>query len=62
MAAPSVDDLGRSFERYLRAGDMSPRTIEAYLEAVAGFTGYLDVQAGPACFWHGNGLFRAHRR
>ncbi len=28
MAAPSVDDLARSFERYLRAGNKSPRTIE----------------------------------
>lgn len=24
MAAPSVDDLARSFERYLRAGNKSP--------------------------------------
>jgi hypothetical protein len=30
MAAPSVDDLGRSFERYLRAGNKSPGTIETY--------------------------------
>ena len=35
MAAPSVDDLARSFERYLRAGNKSPRTIETYLEALA---------------------------
>jgi site-specific recombinase XerD len=41
MAAPSVDDLARSFERYLRAGNKSPRTIETYLEAVAGFSGDL---------------------
>jgi site-specific recombinase XerD len=41
MAAPSVDDLGRSFERYLRAGNKSPRTIETYLEAVGGFTAHL---------------------
>jgi site-specific recombinase XerD len=41
MAAPSVDDLARSFERYLRAGNKSPRTIETYLEAVAGLSGYL---------------------
>ena len=34
MAAPSVDDLARSFERHLRAGNKSPRTIETYLEAV----------------------------
>jgi hypothetical protein len=37
MAAPSVDDLARSFERYLRVGNKSPRTIETYLEAVRGF-------------------------
>jgi site-specific recombinase XerD len=43
MAAPSVDDLGRSFERYLRAGNKSPGTIETYLEAVAGFTGFLSA-------------------
>ncbi len=41
MAAPSVDDLARSFERHLRAGNKSPRTIETYLEALAGFTTYL---------------------
>jgi hypothetical protein len=41
MAAPRVDDLARSFERYLRAGNKWPRTIETYLEAVAGFSGYL---------------------
>jgi hypothetical protein len=38
MAAPSVDDLARSFERYLRAGNKSPRTVEPYLEALAGFS------------------------
>jgi hypothetical protein len=36
MAAPSVDDLARSFERYLWAGNRSPRTIETDLEAVHG--------------------------
>jgi hypothetical protein len=41
MAAPSVDDLARSFERYLRAGNKSPRTIETYLEAVRGFAAHL---------------------
>ena len=40
MAAPSVDDLARSFERYLRAGNKSPRTIETYLEAVRGFAAH----------------------
>jgi len=34
MPAFSVDDLGRSFERHLRAERKSPRTIETYLEAV----------------------------
>src|SRR6266536_1528234 len=33
MAAPSVDDLARSFERHPRAANKSPRTVEAYLEA-----------------------------
>jgi hypothetical protein len=37
MAAPSVDDLARSFERYLRAGNKSHRTIETDLEAARGF-------------------------
>jgi hypothetical protein len=32
MAAPSLDDLARSFERYLRAGNRSPRTIETDLD------------------------------
>ena len=41
MAAPSVDDLARSFERYLRAGNKSPRTVETYLEALAGFSAHL---------------------
>jgi Phage integrase family len=41
MAAPSVADLARSFERYLRAGNKSPRTIETYLEAVGGFAAHL---------------------
>jgi site-specific recombinase XerD len=46
MAAPSVDDLARSFERYLRAGNKSPRTIETYLEAVGGFTTHLATTSG----------------
>jgi site-specific recombinase XerD len=41
MAAPRVDDLARSFERYLRAGNKSPRTVETYLEALAGFSAHL---------------------
>jgi site-specific recombinase XerD len=48
MAAPSVDDLGRSFERYLRAGNKSPRTIETYLEAVRGFAAHLAATSGRA--------------
>jgi site-specific recombinase XerD len=46
MAAPSVDDLARSFERYLRAGNKSPRTIETYLEAVNGFDAHLRATSG----------------
>ena len=48
MAAPSVDDLARSFERYLRAGNKSPRTIETYLEAVRGFAAHLASTSGRA--------------
>jgi site-specific recombinase XerD len=48
MAAPSVDDLGRSLERYLRAGNKSPRTIETDLEAVRGFAAHLAATSGRA--------------
>ena len=48
MAAPSVDDLARSFERYLRAGNKSPRTIEIYIEAVRGFAAQLAGTSGRA--------------
>jgi hypothetical protein len=48
MAAPSVDDLGRSFERYLRAANRSPRTIETDLEAVRGFAAHLAGTSGRA--------------
>jgi hypothetical protein len=51
MAAPSVDDLAGSFERYLRAGNKSPRTIETDLEALRGFGTHLvstSGRAGPA--------------
>jgi integrase len=41
MPASSVDDRARSFERYLRAGNKSPRTVETYLEALAGFSAHL---------------------
>jgi site-specific recombinase XerD len=48
MAAPRLDDLARSFERYLRAGNKSPRTIETYLEALAGFSAHLAATSGRA--------------
>jgi site-specific recombinase XerD len=41
MAPHRVDELARSFERHLRAGNKSPRTIETYLEAVRQFAAYL---------------------
>ena len=41
MAPHSVDDLARSFERHLRAGNKSPRTIETYLQAVGQFAAHL---------------------
>ena len=41
MPAHSVDDLTRSFERHLREQNKSPRTVEAYLEAVGQFAAYL---------------------
>jgi hypothetical protein len=40
MAPHSVDDLARSFERHLRAGNKSPRTVETYLEAVNQFAAH----------------------
>ena len=47
MAAPSVDDLARSFERYLRAGNKSPRTIEAYTDAVRFLALYCEAHGKP---------------
>ena len=41
MPAHSVDELARSFERHLRAQNKSPRTVEAYLQAVGQFAAYL---------------------
>ena len=41
MAPHRVNDLARSFERHLRAGNKSPRTIETYLEAVGQFAAHL---------------------
>ena len=54
MAAPSVDDLARSFERYLRAGNKSLRTIETDLEVVRGFAAHLAATSGRS-------LDQAHR-
>jgi site-specific recombinase XerD len=42
MPAPRVN-LARSFERYLRASNKSPRTIETYLEALNGFSAHLQA-------------------
>jgi hypothetical protein len=36
MTAPSVDDLAHSFERYLRAGNKSPRTSAGVLGGIVG--------------------------
>jgi hypothetical protein len=41
MAAPSVDDLARSFEPYPGRATSRPRTIETDLEAVGGFSTHL---------------------
>jgi hypothetical protein len=38
MSEPRLPDLTRSFERHLRAENMSDRTIETYLEAVRAVT------------------------
>jgi site-specific recombinase XerD len=46
MAAPSVDDIGRSFERHLRAERKSPRTVKTYLEAVQLLSAFLDRDGG----------------
>jgi site-specific recombinase XerC len=46
MPRSSVDDLGRSFERHLRAERKSPRTVETYLEAVQLLTAFLARRDG----------------
>ncbi len=46
MPAFSVDDVGRSFERHLRAERKSPRTVETYLEAVQLLRAFLARQDG----------------
>ena len=43
-----VRDLSRSFERYLRAANRSPRTVDTYLEAVEQFARFLDRQELPS--------------
>jgi hypothetical protein len=48
MPAHSVDDLARSFERHLRAGNMPSRTVEASLEAVGQFAAYRRTSEAPA--------------
>jgi site-specific recombinase XerC len=46
MAASSVDDIGRSFERHLRAERRSLPTVETYLEAVQLLTAFLAHHDG----------------
>lgn len=43
-----VKALAKSFERYLRAANRSPRTVETYLEAVEQFAHFLDRQELPS--------------
>ena len=43
-----VRTLAKSFERYLRATNRSPRTVETYLEAVEQFARFLDRQELPS--------------
>ncbi len=38
----------KSFERYLRAANRSPRTVETYLEAVEQFARFFDRQELPS--------------
>jgi hypothetical protein len=35
--------LAKSFERYLRAANRSPRTVQTYLEAVTQLTRFLEA-------------------
>ena len=44
VAIGRVDDLGRSFERHLRAENKSARTIQTYLEAVKLLSAFLAAQ------------------
>jgi site-specific recombinase XerD len=45
MAIGSVDDLGRSFERHLRAENKSEQTIQTYLEAVSLLSAFLAARS-----------------
>ena len=42
-----VRHLARSFERYLRAANRSPRTVQTYLEAAEQFARFLDQEGLP---------------
>lgn len=42
-----IRELVRSWERYLRAGNRSPRTIQSYAEAALQFDAWLDDQDLP---------------
>lgn len=44
MSVPRLPDLGRSFERHLRAENKSDRTVETYLEAVRLLEAFLTVR------------------
>jgi hypothetical protein len=41
MSEPTLDNIARSFERHLRAGNKSPKTVTTYLEAVRQLAGLL---------------------
>jgi site-specific recombinase XerD len=41
MSEPTLDNIARSFERHLQAGNKSPKTVTTYLEAVRQLAGHL---------------------
>src|SRR4051794_25166076 len=41
MSEPTLDNIARSFERHLRAGNKSPKTVTTYMEAVRQLPGHL---------------------
>src|SRR3954451_2883361 len=41
MSEPTLDNIARSFERHLRAGNKSPKTVATYMEAVRQLPGHL---------------------